>query len=123
MNASNSRVSRPMREARGSRANRVRVETRTRDVGCDLYRTRLYKKLSDFHDFQLASYGKVRVVLLYFPRLPVSPFSLSDFINFPTSQFAAAIEDDGIISDKLPCGLGKIDSTCSSSIFLKYFNN
>ena len=59
-----------------------------------------------------------------------SPFSLSDFIIFGiflTSQFAAAIEDDDIISDKLPCGLGKIDSTCSSllagSIFLKYFNN
>ena len=67
-----------------------------------------------------------RLVSLYFPRLPISPFSLSDFIIFPTSQFAAAIEDDGIISDKLPCGLGKIGSTCSSllgSIFLKYFNN
>ena len=53
-------------------------------------------------------------------------FCLSDFMIFLTSQFAAAIEDDGIISDKLSCGLGKIDSTCSSilgSIFLKYFNN
>ena len=50
MNASNSRVSRPLREARGSSssrgrvecessASRVRVETRTRDVGCDLYRS------------------------------------------------------------------------------------
>ena len=65
MNASNPRVSGPLREARGSSssrgrvecesragrvrveggssASRVRVETRTRDVGCDLYR--IYKDI------------------------------------------------------------------------------
>ena len=61
--------------------------------------------------------------MLVLPQLPVSPFSLSDFITFPTSQFAAALEDDAIISDKLlpVCGLGKIDSTCSSILGSKIF--
>ena len=38
-------------------------------------------------------------------------------------DFAAAIEDDGIISDKLPCGLGKIDSTCLSILGLIFLKN
>ena len=70
MNASNSRVSRPLREERGSSssrvrveggssASRVRVETRTRDVGCDLYRSsiRKYRTITSSH-------GPLRVHLI-----------------------------------------------------------